>query len=101
VRLEGLGKLKNPPHPGFEPTTFRLVAQCPISKSVIVKVKYPSLTTFILNQCSLRLEDVCTIFLKGRHHMKKSRDRWLESIKMGFKDIGYDIRHRTQFSSRL
>jgi hypothetical protein len=26
VRLEGLGKLKNPPHPGLEPATFRLVA---------------------------------------------------------------------------
>jgi hypothetical protein len=26
VRLEGLGKLKNPPHPGFEPATFQLVA---------------------------------------------------------------------------
>jgi hypothetical protein len=26
VRLEGLGKLKNPPHPGIEPATFRLVA---------------------------------------------------------------------------
>jgi hypothetical protein len=28
VWLEGLGKLKNPPHPGLEPSTFRLVAQC-------------------------------------------------------------------------
>jgi hypothetical protein len=26
VRLEGLGKLKNPPHPGFEPAKFQLVA---------------------------------------------------------------------------
>jgi hypothetical protein len=27
--MEGLGKLKkNPPHPGLEPATFRLVAQC-------------------------------------------------------------------------
>jgi hypothetical protein len=23
VRLEGLGKLKNPPYPGLEPATFR------------------------------------------------------------------------------
>jgi hypothetical protein len=28
VRLEGSGKLKNPPHLGFEPATFWLVAQC-------------------------------------------------------------------------
>jgi hypothetical protein len=29
VRLEELGKLKtNPPHPGLEPATFQLVAQC-------------------------------------------------------------------------
>jgi hypothetical protein len=26
VRLEGLGKLINPPHPGLEPATFQLVA---------------------------------------------------------------------------
>jgi hypothetical protein len=26
VRLEGLGKLKNPPQPGLEPATFQLVA---------------------------------------------------------------------------
>jgi hypothetical protein len=26
VRLEGLGKLKNPAHPGLEPATFRFVA---------------------------------------------------------------------------
>jgi hypothetical protein len=26
MRLEGLGKLKNPPHPGLEPATFQLVA---------------------------------------------------------------------------
>jgi hypothetical protein len=28
VRLEVLGKLKNPPHPVLELATFRLVAQC-------------------------------------------------------------------------
>jgi hypothetical protein len=28
VRLEGLGKLKKSPDPGFEPAIFRLVAQC-------------------------------------------------------------------------
>jgi hypothetical protein len=28
VRLEGLGQLKNPMTSGFEPATFRLVAQC-------------------------------------------------------------------------
>jgi hypothetical protein len=27
VQFERLGKLKNPPHPGLEPATFRLVAQ--------------------------------------------------------------------------
>jgi hypothetical protein len=26
VRLEGLGKLKNPPHQGLKPATFQLVA---------------------------------------------------------------------------
>jgi hypothetical protein len=28
VRLEGLGILKNPPHPGLEPVTFQLLAYC-------------------------------------------------------------------------
>jgi hypothetical protein len=27
MRLEGLGKLKNPPHPGLKLATFQLVAQ--------------------------------------------------------------------------
>jgi hypothetical protein len=26
ISLEGLGKLKNPPHPGLEPATFQLAA---------------------------------------------------------------------------
>jgi hypothetical protein len=28
VRLEALGRLKNPPHPELEPATFPLVAYC-------------------------------------------------------------------------
>jgi hypothetical protein len=28
VRLEGLGQLKNPLHPGLEPATLKLVAYC-------------------------------------------------------------------------
>jgi hypothetical protein len=28
MRLEGLGTLKNPPHPGLEPATLQLVAYC-------------------------------------------------------------------------
>jgi hypothetical protein len=45
VRMEGLGQLKNSPHPGLEPATFQLVAYC------LNQLRYhmPPLTSGCLN----------------------------------------------------
>jgi hypothetical protein len=59
VRLEGLGKLKNPPHPGFEPATFRLVAQC---------LNLCPFFIFIVYKSVLHILRLPTPSLRLRHH---------------------------------